>query len=122
MNNAGQVVGLYQDAAGTHNFLRDGATYSTIEAPGALPGQTRLTGLNNPGQIVGTFTDGNGTHGFVRSADGKTFTVFDVPNAVPYGIPYGINDKGEIVGQRVSAGGDQQRLPSQCRWIDVYGH
>ena len=35
INNCGQIVGGFDDAAGRHGFLRTGATYTVIEAPGA---------------------------------------------------------------------------------------
>src|SRR5688572_18478914 len=35
INNSGQIVGRYQDASGFHYFLRTGAVYTNIEAPGA---------------------------------------------------------------------------------------
>src|SRR5258706_2071028 len=48
INNSGQIVGSYQNASGTHNYLRsaDGLTFTSIDAPEALPGQTFLTGIN----------------------------------------------------------------------------
>ena len=103
INNSGQMVGLYQDAAGWHSFLRssDGVTYTTISVPGAS--QTNATGINNLGQVVGYYTVGTGGHGFLRSADG-TFTTFDAPDAFPYTVPSAINDRGEIVGTTLAAG------------------
>src|ERR1035441_6839640 len=70
MNNSGQMVGMYQDSAGWHSFLRssDGVTYTTISVPGAS--QTNATGINNLGQVVGSYTVGSGGHGFLRGADG----------------------------------------------------
>ena len=103
INNSGQIVGIYQDSAGWHGFLRssDGVTYKTISVPGAS--RTTATGINNLGQVVGYYTDGGGGHGFLHSADG-TFTTFDAPDAFPYTVPSAINDSGEIVGTRLSAG------------------
>ena len=103
INNSGQMVGIYQDSAGWHSFLRssDGVTYTTINVPGAS--QTNATGINNLGQVVGSYTVGTGGHGFLRGADG-TFTSFDAPGAFPYTYPTAINDRGEIVGTTLSAG------------------
>jgi uncharacterized protein (TIGR03437 family) len=103
MNNSGQMVGMYQDSAGWHSFLRssDGVTYTTISVPGAS--QTNATGINNLGQVVGSYTDGSGWHAFLRAVDGA-FTTFDAPEAFPYTQPAAINDRGEIVGTKLSAG------------------
>ena len=70
INNSGQMVGIYQDSAGWHSFLRssDGVTYTVISVPGAS--QTTAIGINNLGQVVGYYTAGTGGHGFLRSADG----------------------------------------------------
>ena len=40
---------------------------------------------------------GSGGHGFLLSADGSTYTIFDVPGAVGTS-PWGINTDGQIVG------------------------
>uniref|UniRef100_Q01WT5 IPT/TIG domain-containing protein n=1 Tax=Solibacter usitatus (strain Ellin6076) TaxID=234267 RepID=Q01WT5_SOLUE len=93
MNNAGEMVGSYHDAAGDHAFLRhtDGS-FSPIDLPGAVAGRTSAIGINNAGQIVGAFTDSSGTHGFLRAPDG-TFTTLEAGYS-----PAGINDHGDIVG------------------------
>src|ERR1035438_6069382 len=101
MNNAGQIVGLYLDAAGgTHNFLRsaDGATYTAIVVPGSEAGTTTTNAINNLGQIVGNYIDASlgFFRSYIRSADGGTFTLFDIPNSGPGGGPKGINDNGVI--------------------------
>jgi len=103
INNSGQMVGIYQDSAGWHSFLRssDGATYTVISVPGAS--QTIASGINNLGQVVGSYTDGSTGHGFLRGADGA-FTSFDAPGAFPYTQPGAINDRGQIVGTTLSAG------------------
>ena len=58
INNSGQMVGIYQDSAGWHSFLRssDGVTYTVISVPGAS--QTIASGINNLGQVVGYYTVG----------------------------------------------------------------
>jgi hypothetical protein len=92
INNAGQIVGEFSDAAGAHGFLKAGATFTTIDVPGA--DFTLASGINNAGQIVGEFLD-SGIHGFLK--DGATFTKIDVPGGVlPHAL--GINDVGRIVG------------------------
>jgi uncharacterized protein (TIGR03437 family) len=102
MNNSGQIV--VRDA--TRSYVRGAGTtaYITIEVPGAT--QTTATAINNPGQIAGIYNDSSGTHSFLRSADGKTYTTFDIPGggASQYGSPLAINDKGEMTGASYSAG------------------
>ena len=106
MNNAGQILVAWTDASQNwHSAIRgpDG-TYT----PFALPGTTWTwaTALNNNGLIAGVYLDATGTHSFVGPLDAKSFTSFDVPNtgAIPYGMPQGINDQGEIIGEGFSAG------------------
>jgi uncharacterized protein (TIGR03437 family) len=96
INNRGQILGWYLDAAGaSHCFLRDAAsTFTTFDPPGA--GAT-CRGLNNLGQVVGTLNDSRGFHGYIRDAAGQ-FTLFDIPMRGPGAAVAAINDRGEIVG------------------------
>jgi probable HAF family extracellular repeat protein len=69
INNAGQIVGDFMDATGRfHGFLKDGATITIIDVPGAFPGSTRAFGINDAGQIVGTFGDATGAIAFSKTA------------------------------------------------------
>src|SRR5690348_12647914 len=52
INDTGQIVGTFSDAAGTHGYLLSGGTFTTIDVPGA---PTNSTGINAMGQIVGSF-------------------------------------------------------------------
>jgi uncharacterized membrane protein len=53
INDRGQIVGIFEDSAGTLHGLRlDGADATTIEAPGARP-HTTAYDINERGQIVG---------------------------------------------------------------------
>jgi probable HAF family extracellular repeat protein len=59
------------------SLVKDGATYTTFDAPGANNG-TFASGINDAGQIVGFFEDSSGlVHGFLK--DGATYTTLDVP-------------------------------------------
>jgi probable HAF family extracellular repeat protein len=64
LNNNGEIVGAFMDAAGnSHGFLYNiaAATYQQVDDPHAVgPGGTVINGLNDKGQIVGFFTDANG--------------------------------------------------------------
>jgi probable HAF family extracellular repeat protein len=64
------------DATRAHGFLKDGATYTTLEVPGAT--DTVASGINDFGQIVGYFYDATGGHGFLATPndwDGRRYTI-----------------------------------------------
>jgi uncharacterized membrane protein len=48
-----------------HGFLTDGATFTTIDVPGALV--TYAQRINSAGQIVGIFGNATGAHGFLAT-------------------------------------------------------
>ena len=56
---------MYRDAAGKfHGFQYDGATFGSIDVPGATA--TRVFGINVHGDTVGAYVDANGrTHAFL---------------------------------------------------------
>jgi probable HAF family extracellular repeat protein len=96
INDRGQIVGRFRDAAGeTHGLLIDGAELTIIDVPG-IRETTEANAINNRGQIVGIFRDATGAlHSFLKDRD--TFTTFDVPGAT-FTFATGINDHGWIVG------------------------
>ena len=103
INNAGQIVGWYDD----HGlFYSDGSSFTTIDAPG--PPGTFTLGINNTGQIVGC---GGSLGGFVYSYSDGTFTTFNVPLEQGYACYQGsgINDLGQIVGAYL-----------YTNWEDIY--
>ena len=66
INNAGQVVGFFNDSSGSHGFINTGGTFTTLDVPGA--GSTFARGINDAGQVVGRFRDNSRLfHGFVAS-------------------------------------------------------
>jgi len=104
VNDDGQVVGDYRDAAGKfHGFFWDAGLFLTIDVPLADARFTAATAINNVGQIVGFYIDDNvttsfpngHTHGFIY--DNGVFTAFDFPGAVETAAA-GINDHGVILG------------------------
>ncbi|HKX17176.1 MAG TPA: hypothetical protein VJT33_04105 [bacterium] len=104
INNAGQIVGVYTDAAGSHHpFLRSAAgTISGFSVTGADPSRTEAAGINDSGQIVGTFLDAGGTaHCYVASAAGAVSTIDLTAKGLPANDAacYGINNTGSIVGE-----------------------
>ena len=103
INNAGDIVGIVDDATGRHGYKRSGGVVTAIRYPGGFT--TYTNGINDLGQIVG-FVQNPGNHGFVTS-DGVTFIPINDPNAQePNGtIPLAINTRSQIVGDFVSVSG-----------------
>ncbi len=108
INDAGEIVGTYSnDEVTFHGFTLIAGVFTTMDYPGAT--DTYLTGINNSGQIVGAWDNGGVdpygnplTHGFLLESG--TFASFDSPYAgVTSTTPWGINDKGAIIGQTVDA-------------------
>ena len=91
INNAGQIVGEYDDSAGIHGFLLSGGTYTAFKDPSA-PNFTEAFGINSAGQIVGDYVPGGG---FLLS--GGTYTTLNPPGSVST-IAEDMNGKGQIVG------------------------
>jgi len=86
ISNTGEVSGYYVDATGTHGFIYNGSTYTTIDDPNAVTrtvniinpniggttvtvtGGTMVTDINSSGQIIGQYTDSTGiTQSFIAS-------------------------------------------------------
>jgi probable HAF family extracellular repeat protein len=111
INNRGQVVGFYGDAGGAlHGFVWSKGSFTRIDVPGGT-GSGALD-INDHGEIVGAYADAQGkTHGF-RLRKG-VFTTIDPPGAVDVPgspgfaatAPFGINNRGQIVGQYADARG-----------------
>jgi uncharacterized membrane protein len=105
LNEPGETVGLYFDAAGTsHRFFRTArGRISTVDAAGVLI--TLPFDVNNRGQIVGITTtapslgpEDNEVHRFVlRDGAGGPFTRIDAPGATDTGAS-GIDNRGRVVG------------------------
>jgi probable HAF family extracellular repeat protein len=93
INDAGQIVGTFENITGFHAFLDSGGSFSQIDVPGGS--YTFASGINNAGQIVGDFDSGGSTHGFLDRSG--SFTQIDVPGA-NYTLASGINGAGQIVG------------------------
>lgn len=102
INNAGQVVGSYSDTGGTHGFIYNNGTYTTLDDPLATDG-TFATAINDTGQIVGAYYNASGEHGFLYNAG--TFYTVDNPLGVGGTYLTGINDYGQIVGNYIDSDG-----------------
>jgi probable HAF family extracellular repeat protein len=95
INNAGQIVGITQDAqAELHGFLLDHGEFTTIDADEPLR-NTLVADIDDGGRITGgsDFV----THGVLRTRSGR-FVTIDHPDAVLITNPLGINNRGAIVG------------------------
>ena len=102
INNRGDIVGPYVDAAGfNHGFRLDRrGCFARVDYPGAPRTKNEAVGINDRLQIVGAYgTYGDNTtgetHGYVR--DRGRFVSVDVPGAVATGL-YKNNNRGQIVG------------------------
>jgi hypothetical protein len=63
VNPAGEIVGVYRNAAGAHGFVMNTEGYRSIDYPGATA--TRVFGINARGDVTGAYVAGGVTHGFV---------------------------------------------------------
>src|SRR5437867_627205 len=103
INNAGYVVGSFDDVNGTHGFVRDtGGNFTTIDFPNAS--STEAHGINDAGEVIGNFGDGTRFRGFVRDITGS-FTVIEFPGISGIGFAFGINNPGQLVGKFLDAAG-----------------
>jgi probable HAF family extracellular repeat protein len=104
VNDSGQIVGLYVNAAGEHGYLMSGGAFSTLDDPLAA-GVTDAYGINNTGQIVGYYHNASGGHGFLFNPNGGTWMTLDDPSAVGDTAAIGISATGQIVGDYVGSNG-----------------
>ena len=94
VNDAGTVVGFYQDAMGNSTaFVDNSGTIIPFSFPGAV--STQALGINDLGEIVGDYVAGGVMHGFLD--DAGVFTTLDPPGSSAT-TANGINDLGQIVG------------------------
>src|SRR5262245_2829480 len=63
LDNAGQIVGSYNDITGTHGFIYSGGTFTQLDYPPAS--STIAHDINSTGQIVAYESDVTGQHGFL---------------------------------------------------------
>ena len=101
INNAGTIVGTFDDA---HGFIYRDGVYKTWNAP-QLPGeakQTQLNGISNKGWIVGQVFSGSNWRGFWFDASDLDFLepIYSTDNEVT-----GINGRSDIVGCHDAAAG-----------------
>jgi probable HAF family extracellular repeat protein len=108
-NNHGDVVGSYSDPNTGHlkGFLIHDNSFSPIVPGLANVSESEVFDINNNGAMVGYYVSGSGNttqvHAF-KYKDGQ-FTEITVPGEAFYAVAYGINDKGDIVGEVENFGG-----------------
>jgi hypothetical protein len=114
INDAGQVIGTYNDASGSHPFLYDGHTYTTLAVPGATG--TTATKINNAGQVLGTYYDSTGSYSFVY-ANGS-YTAITVPGATNT-YAASINDAGQVAGTYNDSTGSHVFLDTNNTYVTL---
>lgn len=95
INNRGQVVGEFVNAAGQFGFVLEDGRFTAISAPGDRRAGLRAFGINEHEQIVGDTDGDTGTVAFLR--DRFVFSTFNVPGA-SFTTAMGVNNGGTIVG------------------------
>jgi probable HAF family extracellular repeat protein len=104
INNAGQIVGSYLDAAGkSHPYIYSNGVYTTLPVPVGTYESVRAIAINNHGDIVLDVTLYRiDVDSFVYSyANGTSTPVY----AGMFTLAEGINDFGDLVGSGGGPGG-----------------
>jgi probable HAF family extracellular repeat protein len=102
INDAGQIVGFYTDAATVmnHAFFYQNGVFTQIDVPGSQ--YTTPYGINNAGVVSGLYADSHSfTHGFTYQ--NGVFTPVDIPSAYT-SLLTGISNSGDVVGDGYFAG------------------
>ena len=97
LNDRDQISGYYVDSTGTpHGFVKDGANYTTLDAPGAM--YTIGNALNNEGVVTGLYVNPDHSHhGFIWSKGQFTTVDANVPGSI--GTEWiGLNNHGDLAG------------------------
>jgi YD repeat-containing protein len=104
INNKGQVAGAYRKPPDSvlHGFVSDGRGFATVDVPDAI-GHTNISDIDDRGRLVGDYDHAD--RGYLRDERGR-FSIFASPGAATFTLPYGINNKGEIVGNYDDAAGN----------------
>ena len=93
INDAGQIVGYYNNNSGVHGFLDSGGGYKLRRSQCH---RCHVQPASTPRARSRATTDGSGAHGFLFSGGG--YTTLDDPLATNGTFASGINDAGDIVG------------------------
>lgn len=100
IDDGGQIVGSYDDSAGTHGFVLREGKFTTIDFPGAV--WTTALGIGTRGEIVGAYKmrgePAVALHGFLRTIAGRFERIASPPHK--YTIAQRILPDGTILGCR----------------------
>jgi len=105
--SANKKVGSYTDSMGTHGFLDDGSTVTTLDYPAVTPKYTVATGIDGT-NVVGYVNGGAGIKGFLYDSTkpAADSTAWSMPVIPPAGsqldVAFGISGS-EIVGYYLAA-------------------
>jgi len=100
VNDAGQIVGQYDDSGTPRGFVSDGTTFTPIDVPGGT--NARANGINASGAIVGQYQQADSSYaGF--SMVGGIIHPFFIPGATN-AIPMAVNDSNQVIATAVDAG------------------
>src|SRR5262249_25431086 len=109
VNDAGQIVGWYENA-GTHGFVLSGGVYTPLDDSSVGTAATVPLGIHSSGQIVVWF-DASRDHGFLLSRG--IYTTLDDPSVgTTRTHASGINSSGQIVGTFFDGSGNHGFLYS----------
>jgi hypothetical protein len=102
INDAGHLVGRYQDLSSWHGFLKYQGNFYSIDVPLSGVIETDLWGINGDGKMIGTYEQvPTGWHGFTATKDFTTgivsFDYVDYPGWEQT-FTYGINNNSQLVG------------------------
>lgn len=97
INNSGQIVGVYNDAANrAHGYLWSGGVFTTIDYPSSSA--TFVRDISNTGALIGSYNTASGAvPGFIYANGIYTTVTLPVPDPGPF-YYQGINTSGQIVG------------------------
>lgn len=98
INDKGDVVGWYYDAAGVqHGFMIVGGTAQQLDPGEPNLAANVLEGINDKGTITGFWTDTSGfIHGYLYNMKRKEFRALKVPGSVSFVQAWGISNKGAV--------------------------
>jgi probable HAF family extracellular repeat protein len=100
LNDAGQIVGAEDDAAGHFHAIAQLDGHLRLLDPNGVIGQSARSfafSINNRGDIAGSFVDAGGsTHGYLRHRD-DSIEQIDFPGSTSTHA-FGVNDLGRVIG------------------------
>jgi len=114
IDDAGRVVGLYDDASNnTNGFVWQNGTLHTLDNPGSV--DTGLDGVSSRGVAIGAFGDLTTAHAATYSFPSGTWAMLPDISGMPINEGFGINDFGVAIG--AAGGGDFDNISNLAAWI-----